>query len=489
VLGNKSFFRRAGFCAVLAVFSGCGFIDLRPIGYVSFPEHAETVLSGEKVGIRFDTDMDRRETEKAFFVSRDGISVKGDVNWNGRELSFVPLEGWKAGPRYILNLAGTIFALDGREARAALYVPFYAPARAELPYLVSFSPLDGESVGTDPEQAPLLLNFSVPMDRLSTEDALNISGISERETRWLDGDRALEVLPAKKLSPWTVYRWTLGPSAMSREGAPLAKEAGASFITDADRLVPCVIEVCPLVDTGSLPRWQRTGLALENGLGSGQAIGICFNKPMDETVSTSVRFDPVFSGRFERWDDSSVVFIPDRDPEPETVYTLIVSPGAQDVSGLKTGVESRFYFTPDIPYLTILLLQAGDPPEEYALPDPDNNSVCPAFVVMPGGAITLSLRFSHLFTSRARADAVLALRLEPYFPGILPQPALRSARWWSDDTLILDWEGAVPGYAGEGGGQRHYYRLVLPGGRGGINDGRGSYLKEEYYFILEAVDE
>jgi hypothetical protein len=427
--------------------------------------------------------MDRLETQKAFSVSRGGISVKGDIVWNGRELSFVPLEGWRPGPRYTLSLAGSLFALDGREARSELHLPFYARSMAELPYLVSYSPLDGESTGVGPgEGARLRLNFSVPMDRSSVEDALSINGLNEYEAVWLDEDRTMEAVPGKNLSPWTVYRWTLSAAALSREGAPLAKEAGASFVTDADRLLPDVVEVCPLVkaspDTGLY--WQRTGLALEDGLGSGQAIGILYNKAMDDPVLQAVRFEPALAGRTEWWTDRAVVFVPDRDPEPETVYTLIVSK-TPDRSGLGMENERRFYFVPDIPYLKILSLAAGGP----VLAEPENGGLCPALAAMPDGLVTLSIRFSHLFSLDARAAAVLALRLEPYFPGILPRPGLRSARWWSEDTLILGWEGVEPGFAGEA----HYYRLTLPGGRGGVADGKGSYLREDYHIILEAVDE
>jgi hypothetical protein len=471
--------------AFSVLFYGCGFIDLRPIGYVSFPDRAGAVLSKKDsiVGIRFDTDMDRSETQKAFAVNGEGFTVKGDIRWNGRELYFVPVEGWQPGLRYTLSLAGTIFALDGREARSALYVPFYALSGAELPYLVSFSPEDGASVGISPGEGALLrLNFSVPMDRLSVEDALSINGLSEREFHWLDDDRTLEVVPGKNLSPWTVYRWTLTAAALSREGAPLAKEAGASFVTDADRILPGVIEVSPLVraDPAAGLYWQKTGKALEDGLGSGQAIGIVFNKAMADSVLQAVRFEPALAGRSEWWTDKSVVFVPDRDPEPEMAYTLIVSKTA-DRSGLNMENERRFFFVPDIPYLNILSLSAGGP----ALAAPENGGLCPALVAMPDGIIALSVRFSHPFTVEAKAAAVLALRLEPYFPGILPQPGLRSARWWSDDTLVLDWEGAEPGVAGEA----HYYRLVLSGGRGGIADGKGSYLREDYHFILEALND
>jgi len=45
----------------------------------------------------------------------------------------------------------------------------------------------------------------------------------------------------------------------------------------------------------------------------------------------------------------------------------------------------------------------------------------------------------------------------------------------------MEWEGLEKGSAGK----PHYYRVSLPGGRSGVNDGRGSYIKDEFNFYIE----
>jgi hypothetical protein len=45
----------------------------------------------------------------------------------------------------------------------------------------------------------------------------------------------------------------------------------------------------------------------------------------------------------------------------------------------------------------------------------------------------------------------------------------------------MEWEGLYPGISGEA----HYYRLFIPGGKGGIGSG-GMYLEEDRIFFLEA---
>jgi hypothetical protein len=319
------------------------------------------------------------------------------------------------------------------------------------------------------------------MDRESAAGAFSLEGISDREIRWSGGDTVMEVHPVKSLNPWTVYRWTLGSGARGANGVPLGRELGGRFVTDADRNRPEVRETYPLLPGGpeSGSRWIKTGAALTDGLGSGQALGIEFSKPMDESLVRHLRFDPPLAGRAEMWKDRAVVFIPDRDPEPERTYTLYVSAESRDTGGLKMEKDFVLSFIPDIPRLAVASLEAGGPAAGAPVP----GGIYTAAVIAPEGIATVTLRFSRAVDPRARADAVLALRLEPYFPGNLRPVSFRSARWWAADTVVLQWEGLEGGTPGE----KHYYRLFLPGGRGGISDGKGSYLEEDTVFFLEGV--
>jgi hypothetical protein len=457
------------------------FINLEPIGFSTYPGGDNTVLETETtaLSVRFDTAMDHLETQKALSAGSAGGAFRGDMFWRGDTLYFQPLEPWLPGVRYSLSLEGTIYALDGREDRVSKHVPFYAVTREAAPYGIGFSPEEGASVGVgSAEGAFVRIVFSRPMDRQSTADAFSLEGVSEKELRWFEDDTVMEAHPKNSLAPWTVYRWTLSDKARSRGGVPLGKGMNGSFVTDADRVLPRVTEVYPLIRGGpeSGSWWIKTGAAPENGLGHDQALGIEFNKPMDESVLRSLRFDPPLPGRTELWTPSVVVFIPDRDPEPERIYTLYVSKDTKDAGGLAMAAEFSFSFTVDIPYLRVISLDSG-----RGNVSPVQNGSYPAEAILPEGILTLALGFSHILEGPAQSAAVLSLRLEPYFPGTLAPVSLRSVRWWSGDTLIIQWEGIEPGLPPE----RHYYRLVLPGGRSGISDGKGSYLKEDLIFFIE----
>jgi hypothetical protein len=436
------------------------------------------------VVVNFGAVMERAGAVELLRITRSGGSVEGDISWNGISLLFVPAAGWTAGVRYELVLSGSAWAVDGRELRVEKYLPFYAVSASGPPLVESFVPPDGASVGTSPGETRIGIRFSRAMDRLSTEMAFTFEGAGKLSYAWEDGDTLLTVQSEKNLEPWTVYRWSLGEGALGKDGVPLGKKSGGHFVTDSDRIVPRVTAVFPMLRSGGI--WLPSGGTIENDLGPGQGIGIDFNKPMSEKVLLSMRIDPSLSGRAEFRSPSSLVFIPDRNPEPETVYTLTVGSDAEDTGGMKMGNDFTLVFTPDIPFLRMLSFAADGAPVLEA--GPGGTGTEPLVVQSPvdsagGGVLRFTLRFSLSFTTEAKKETAFRISLDPFFPGILLPVNLRFAEWLSDDRLRMEWEGLEAGVD-----EAHYYRLVIPGGKGGIDNGQGIYLAEDGMLYVEAVE-
>ncbi|MDR0583225.1 MAG: Ig-like domain-containing protein [Treponema sp.] len=454
-------------------------MDLRGIGLSVSPGKSGKVLPDEysPVVLSFDTEMRKEETESILQINSDTGSVTGDCFWKDKQLFFVPSPPWTAGTRYVLNLSGTVYSMDGRELRLERYISFFAINKSEAPGLEWFSPADGESV--EAGALRMELRFSLPMEISSVESAFAIDGAGEKRFEWSDDDRVLKVTTEKALLPWTAYHWNLNDSAKSRDGVPLTKKISAQFSTDLDKLVPRVLRVYPVISSDG--RWLPTGSGIEEGLGPGQGILVEFNKPMGENVLRSLRFDPNLAGRTESLSDKSIVFIPSRDPEPETAYTLVVSADTRDSGGLKLGEDYHVTFIPDIPFLRILSFNV----EGAAVSDFDNNST----VRIPldsknQGILRFTIRFSLPFSDEAKQNTALLISLNPYFPETLDSTALRSVTWQhSDDLLTMEWERLKAGSADEA----HFYRLLIPGGKGGINNGGSMYFKEDQVLYLEAV--
>jgi len=463
-------------CAILMV--SCGFIDLRPIGVVIEPDKTDTVLPGpfSPVILKFDTAMEKDDTEGIMQITSDFGSVRGDKFWKGNELYFVPVQGWTAGVRYTLSLLGTLRSVDGRDTRLEKYISFYAINKNTPPYLVRYNPLNGESTRTNnviPE-----FYFSRSMDRLTVESALNIEGIGGKTFEWLDNDRVLKVVPDKALSPWILYRWSIRDSAKSKDGVPLSGSYSGFFTTDLDYTLPIVTNVYPVLFTDGC--WYPTGTNMESGLRSGQGIAVSFNKSMGENALRSIRFEPSLTGRSEFLTDDSIVYIFTRDPEPETTYTLIVSGDTKDSEGLKIGSDYKLNFSIDIPFLKVLSITFNDNLiiDNFAF----INNALPVTIDSATGKLILSIHFSLVFGLEEKLNTPQRIVLTPFFPRTIPPVALQYLSWISGDRLYMTWEGLT-----EGDEISHYYKLLIPGGKGGISCGSGVLMNEDIILYLEAV--
>lgn len=471
-------------------FLSCAFADLSPIGINTVPEAPWTVLPNEDshVIIFFDTDMEKLSAERAIQVLSPYGAADGKIKWEGRNLHFIPDIPWKPGLRYALKLSGTLIALDGREFTVSKDIPFFAISRASLPYVQSFFPLDGMAVAVS---SPVILeiNFSEPMDRRSSEDALKFEIPGEKILQWLDDDSTLLVNSNTPLNPWTAYRWSIAEKALSREGAPLAKEFSGRFITDLERAFITVVSVLPLMPPlPALPvtefsdlwgAWLPAGLSLDPGPGYDHGIGVEFNKPADsESLKRAFSFYPSLPGRVEMLSPVSAVYIPSKNFESETVYEMRISGTLKDLEGLKMGNDYVTNFKTDIPFLKVnsISIVLG---EEIISPVAGSLVSAP---VITGGIIRCFINFSLPFDPTVREESAFKISLKPFFPLTLPPVSLRSARWVSSDRLFLEWEGPAGGENSE----THFYRLLVPLT---VNNGRGSYLKEDFFIYLEAENE
>jgi len=471
----------------------CGFIDLRPIGLDIEPDKMNSLLAEaySPIILKFDTEMNKDDAESILQINSDLGSIRGDKFWRGNSLYFVPVSGWTAGIRYTLVLAGSIRSADGRELRVERYLPFYAINRNSPPLLEWHSPSNGASVSAGYNTFEFI--FSQPMDRQSTEAALILEGIGNKTFEWLDNDCLLKVTIDKALSPWIVYRWNLKDSAKSVSGVPLPKTYYGYFTTDIDQTLPQVTNVFPvLFSDGS---WYPTGADIKTGLGQGQGIAVSFNKSMGESALRSLRFEPSLTGRAEYLSENSIVYIFTRDPEPGAAYTLIVSGDARDNEGLKIGADYKIYFTPDVPFMNVLSFAVLEktstdepsidesPIEIYSIENfSAANNVLPVRINPATGEFFFSIYFSQPFGSEEKQNTPQKIMLTHFFPRTLDPAALQYVRWVSDDRLYMRWEGLTAA-----DDNIHFYKLTIPGGKGGVSPAAGVFMKHDLVLYLEVI--
>jgi len=459
------------------IFFSCGFADLRPIGIKIEPDERNSLLEQtySPIILKFDTEVIKHEAENIIQVNSEYGSVKGDTSWEGNNLYFTPIQGWTAGIRYTLSLAGTVRSLNGRELRLERFIPFFAVNKNDPPVLDWHYPVSGSSVSANIKI--LEFHFSCPMDKVSVESALTIDGSFNKTFEWLADNKILNVILEKALSPWTVYRWSVKDSAKSADGVPLPKTYSGYFITNMDQILPYVKNVYPVIlSNGS---WIPTGKELETGLQKGENIAVLFNKPMSDNVLNSLRFEPSLTGRAEFISEDCIVYILTRNPDPKTIYTMTVSGDTRDIEGLKIGFDYIRYFTPDIPVLNIpsILINKKDLFENLS-----SGVTIPVQIDAGINELSVSIYFSLPFGLEEKLNTPQRITLSPFFPRGLPAVAIKTIDWISNDRLFINWEGLKAA-----GDNNNFYTLKIPGGKNGITSENGFYMNEDFIIYLEAV--
>jgi len=346
------------------------------------------------------------------------------------------------------------------------------------PVVASFFPDDGASVGV-PElgEAVLELRFSEPMDAATVRDALSIRPSLSFGVTWDAEDTIATITPDSRLRPCTVYRWSLDVSARAADGSPIAGSGTAAFVTDQDALPPRVERAYPA--TLSDGAWREAAAGLDE-VDDGHSVAVLFSEDMD---AASVRAGIRISGSSGRVDVASrriAVFTPDNGWTPETELVLVVSKDVEDASGLGMAEGYRVAFTPVVPFLRIVEVAASAGEST----DGSDGTLAVTVGAEPDGVLSLTMVFSAPFDAVAKVGAVDRIALAVFFPDSLAAPGLRSASWFSDDTLVMTWDGLRKSSAAA----TNYYALRIGGGLGGISSGSGRYLEDDAVMYIEAKE-
>ncbi|PKL26499.1 MAG: hypothetical protein CVV47_00785 [Spirochaetae bacterium HGW-Spirochaetae-3] len=469
--------------AIALSLAACGLVDLRPVIMTVTPGTADAVLGARDAGlsVSFSAEPVRLDAERAFSVRSAVGTIEGIYSWEGHAFSWVPILPWDPGVRYRLEISEPIPMLDGREAHPDFVVPFYCLRSSGRPVLDSFSPVDGATVGVPVSGESMLeLRFSESMDASSVRDALSLRPSASFCVSWNAEGTVAIVVPDGRLLPCTVYRWSLDASARAADGSPLSRSETAAFVTDLDVIPPRVARVYPAVLSDGT--WLEAASSLYE-LDSGHSIAVLFSEAVDAaSVRAGIQVGPDVAGRVAVVSQRMAIFTPDSGWKPEAELELFVSADVEDVSGLGMSDEYRLVFTPVVPFLRIVEVAAS---VGESTGDTGGTSIMAVTVgTEPDGVLGLTLVFSAPFGACAKVGAVDMISLATFFPGSLDAPGLRSAAWFSDDTLVMTWEGLRKSTAVS----TNYYELTVDGGPWGITSESGRYLREDAAIYIEAKE-
>lgn len=160
----------------------------------------------------FRTGLRRQLMQQAWSMA------EGRSSWWRRAFA-PPGLAWAGAAAGVILIAAVVIAQFGQGASS----PFQ---------IVVTSPVDGgRAVAL---QQPILVKFSQPMDRPSTEAAVQITPATQVAYSWDSNSTTLEVQPTSgNLAPNTQYQVTIGPGAKTASRQSLSQSQTITFVTQA----------------------------------------------------------------------------------------------------------------------------------------------------------------------------------------------------------------------------------------------------------------
>jgi Ca-activated chloride channel family protein len=276
----------------------------------------ETVSKSQPVGIRvttiweskshpvtrlmFDRAMDLDSVSSAITVEP---AVKLDLRKEGNHLVIEPASPLAPDTHYRFTLAASARDADGTpldQDRQWGYVTASPIADVTHP------------VRSGDRSTPLVIQFSTSMDPTSVSQGLRIEPPIAGDRYWSETDTVLMIAPSQPLPAEQAYTVHFDSVLRDAEGNEFPPAEPVKFTTP-----PAILSVSPQGES----------------LYPGAAIEILFDRPMDaQSTEKAVRIEPEVPGQFA-WQSTRLVFDPDTNWDPQSVYTVTVTPSALDQNG------------------------------------------------------------------------------------------------------------------------------------------------------------
>lgn len=201
---------------------------------------------------------------------------------------------------------------------------------ASVPTLLAINPPDG-AVDVRPRDA-LALQFGVPMNRASVEQALSIEPPVPGDLLWSPDAQALTLRPAERLTSAMTYTVRLDQVALSRWWRPLEDPVEVVFRTAVE---PAVLAALPKGD----------------GIAPDTALALVFSQPMvapdqvqQSITPTFLQLEPSTEVAGEWLDQFTLLIRPLGPLLPATDYTVTVAATLTDLRGIELGTPVSWAF-------------------------------------------------------------------------------------------------------------------------------------------------
>ncbi|MBM9547854.1 Ig-like domain-containing protein [Leptospira sp. 201903074] len=324
--------------------------------FINPASEANQVQVSSPIMIDFSKPMDRSLVESAISVSAPGGNTSFTPSWVfDTRLILNFSAGLTQGKKYEISLnASSTKDKDGNRMAKNFISSFYTIGAGGAPTVVATNPpLSGELQLGWPVNSDLVVQFSQPMDPVSTNNAVTIEGASALFTPiWDASFRELTLRLKSPLNLGATYRLRVNVNAKSALGISLDKEYLVAFSTATTLEVP-TIEVTPFPPPPVLP-WGTLNpdpfINSFQGVSKFDIFRFNFSTPMTiKNINGEIRFTPSINGHFE-WENSQLLkFIPSSPLTTGQQYRLSIARDFTSASGVGMNQSHTIDFTVNDP--------------------------------------------------------------------------------------------------------------------------------------------
>ena len=455
------------------------------------------------IQVKFSGEVNRSDAEELFVLENSDIQITGRFTWySGKNFVFTPSTVLEKNGRYTITLPREIRDKDGNTMGSDFLSDFYVGDDFVNPSVVSSSP--AYSVGATLDVAidqDITIDFSKSMNRDKTQSAFSLSPEVSGYFAWGEAvpglaDSRLEYRLTKDMEYGKLYKLKITGDAEDTAGNRTGADYIVNFVTGNDTTPPEILEILYVDGDAATPDHLEPAI-VKHGVSKNGPVTIRFNEAMDrQSVEKAITITPAVTGYFDWHSDFEVDFRPTECFEPETLYQLAVETSCRDINGLHLASRYAVEFNTDAD--DSLLVKAGDVsgcidnasytalgaawPADIEMGDAANDSyyIRIQFMSSIADSIPAVMQKYSIF------DKVIVETLQSADGGtatLHDSAIISDISWASESAVVIQ----INGMTNDAADIPALYRLTVTGGKTGIKDQNGNYMKEDFVIEFKEV--
>ncbi|MBP3709574.1 MAG: hypothetical protein J6I73_04135 [Treponema sp.] len=427
----------------------------------------------DAVFVNFSIAVDYENFKEIALLKKDGKTVQIESSGAGRCFAIKPIECWKKGCAYTFSVDGALKTCDNRtytvhEVRHFVY-------GKENNFLMLTQAPHSNLLTADEE---IVFKFSKAVLHSSFLSAFSLSPYLETNVLFSDDGCTVRVQPILSWPCNTIFTWKIDEELIALDGYKVEKSYAGMLTSLEDTVLPELVCVQPAVMVNNTYLLIASGNL--NTLIDKQPIGFVFSKTMDiDSVEKNISFSPNISGAVHVVDEkcTTFVFVPYTIYDIETPYELTVGKGCIDEHGLSLYEEKKYFFTGANKFIRVTSIKACN--TELL------GATVPPIVPMPVTKyITAEIAFSTAIPNARKELAEKAISSTLVFPLSASNPQMISMTWNFENTIaIITWMNYTSSNT-----EKNYYQIKIKGGKTGVVNEVGEYIKEDVCVTFIAGD-